>query len=106
MLECYYWEEEAREEAIVNNVISAEIGNNFQVFSSWARRYGIAEALHRQEQFEKELLKERERLVEIRRVRQVFKLRTKDIIECIRNHRRINYITNQMLNLKHNPCSS
>ena len=59
VLERRYQQDEASEEALVNEVIKAEVGNNFELFGMWAYRYGVQEALQRQKMYEAKLQKER-----------------------------------------------
>ena len=100
VLERHYQQDEASEEALVNGVIKAEVGNNFQLFSMWACRFGLKEALRRQRDYEDKLQKERERLVRVKVLRKEQGLRSRDVVDRIRSHRQIDTVTDRFMDLK------
>ena len=103
VLEREFQREEEREDTLLKEVIRMEIGNNFSLFTMWACRYGDEEARHRQRVYVAKLNRERERIVQVRRLREQQGLRSRDIVERIRAVREVNAVIEGVRDLSLNP---
>ena len=77
-----------------------EIGNNFSLFSMWACRFGEEEARHRQRLYTAKLNQEKERIIQVRRRREILGLRTRDVVDRIRAVRDFNTVVDGVRELQ------
>ena len=79
-LERRHQQDEAADQALVNEVIKKEVGNNFKLFGMWAVKYGVQEALTMLKNYEAKIQKEKVKLILSRTKRGGKGLRSQDIV--------------------------
>ena len=104
MFELQLRRDEEQEEQLVNSAIQAEIAYNFPTYASWAHREGTMSAKHRLAKFEDKLRATGAELRELRKKRTELRLNTRDMVEHLKSHCRLESLTEQMANLKVQPC--
>ena len=85
--------DEEEEEQLVNTVIQAEIAYNFPNYASWAHREGTTSARRRLEKFEDKLWATGAELRELRKKRTELRLNTRDMVERLKSHHRLESLT-------------